>query len=106
MRVFVTIMAFLALQTTLFGSSHYGKILYKKKFFNICNMYGYEFAQKHTQDEWDQLKENNQLIKEWSNICPQGKTQFLNLRKRDKKNLFDFVWTYASDSGEIPSCSE
>jgi hypothetical protein len=104
-RVFI-ILALVLFGSSVFASSHYGKLYYKKKLHSVCGIYGFEFAQKHTQDEWDELKAEGRLIQEWEDICPQGKTVFEHMKRKDKKNLFDFVWTYASDSGEIPSCSE
>ena len=65
---------------------------------------GGELAKKHTQDEWEELKENKLLVKEWQKICPSSKEILKNMKHKDKKNLYDFVWRYASD-GEIPSCS-
>jgi len=105
MKIILTIMLLFSLPFSLYGDANYGKRFFKKKLSSVCPVDGATFAQKHTQDEWDELKEEGKLIQEWEKICPEAKNIFTAMKRKDKKNLFDFVWAYASDSGEVPTCS-
>jgi hypothetical protein len=55
-------------------------------------------AQKHTQDEWEEIQEAGKLNDEIKSICGKGtKDKYL-------PHLYDFFYEYASDSGNVPSC--
>jgi len=84
-----------------------GKMVYMKKLKRICKADGIKnggiFAIKHSRREWAALKEKNKLKEEWNSICPHGAKKITKMRAKDVKNLYDFVWKYASD-GEVPMC--
>lgn len=83
-----------------------GQRFYLKK-LKICKKDGLKngavFAIKHDRKGWESLKNSGKLQEEWSSICPHGAKKIKKMREKDIKNLYDFVWKYASD-GETPTC--
>ena len=83
-----------------------GKKFYLKK-LKVCSKDGVKdaavFATKKDRAGWESLKNGGTLVGEWKTICPSGAKQFDKMKEKDVTNLYDFVWTYASD-GEVPSC--
>jgi len=82
-----------------------GKKLYQKHLKEGCGFTGAVMAAKHTQDEWEEIKEEGKLKEEIQKLCP-------NVEKTDEKALkdkfmpfyYEFFYNFASDSGNIPSC--
>lgn len=86
--------------TTVSADPAKGQKLYLKKLKKACDMNGAKMAGKHTQDEWEELKESGKLEDEIKAQCP-------NVKDVDDKylpDLFDFFYEYGSDSGNVPSC--
>ena len=76
-----------------------GQKIYLKKLKAACGFNGAKFAVKHTQDEWEALKESGKFGAEVKKICPKS-----HLKPKYENDLYDFVYEYASDSGKVPSC--
>ena len=76
-----------------------GQKLYMKKMKAACGFSGAKFAQKHTQDEWEEINGAGKFAEEAAKICP-------GLKLKDKwvPHIYDFAYEYASDSGNVPSC--
>ncbi len=95
------------LSTAAMADAKHGQKFYLKKLSGKCRKDGIKnggiFAKKHTRSQWDKLKEKGLLKKEWKSICPHAAKKIKKMKKKDVKNLFDFVWKYAKD-GEEPSC--
>ena len=89
------------LSTTASADVAKGQKLYSKKMKDACGFTGAKFAAKHTQDEWEEIKEAGKFADEVKKICPK-----LEKGYKDKWNddVYDFVYEYASDSGNVPSC--
>ena len=77
-----------------------GQRIYLKKLKAPCGMNGSKFALKHTQDEWEEIYEAGKFEDEVKKICPKVK----KVREKYIEDIYDFVYEYASDSGNIPSC--
>ncbi len=77
-----------------------GQKIYLKKLKKKCGFNGAKMAAKHTQDEWEKLKEEGKLEDEIKKQCPNVK----DLKDKYLDDLFDFFYEYASDSGNVPSC--
>jgi len=92
--------------TSLMANAKKGQKFYLKK-LKVCKKDGLKngavFATKHSRKEWENLKKENSLQKEWLNICSHGEKKINKMKEKDIKNLYDFVWKFASD-GEVPSC--
>ncbi len=94
--------------TTANANARQGQKFYMKKLSGKCRKDGIDnggiFAKLHTRHQWDKLKEKGKLQEEWSSICPHGAKKIAKMKRKDVKNLFDFVWKFAKD-GEEPSCN-
>ena len=75
-----------------------GQKLYQKKYKKECNMSGAKMAGTHTQDEWQEMKEEGKLLDYLNGQCG-GKVQESHV-----DDLYDFFFEYGSDSGNVPSC--
>ncbi|WP_373031507.1 cytochrome C [Sulfurovum sp.] len=77
-----------------------GQKIYLKKLKAPCNIGGATFAQKHTQDEWEAIHEAGKFADEVMKICPKVK----KVKAKYIPDVYDFVYEYASDSGNVPAC--
>ncbi len=92
--------AFAVMGTTATADVAKGQKLYSKKLKGACGFTGAKFAAKHTQDQWQEIKDAGKMSDELKTLCPK-----LNKYKNKwDDNIFDFVYEYASDSGNVPSC--
>ncbi len=76
-----------------------GQKIYLKKLKAPCGINGSQFAQKHTQDEWETIHEAGKFADEVTKICPKAK-----IKPNYIPDVYDFVYEYASDSGNVPAC--
>ena len=72
---------------------------YSKKLKKKCGFTGAKMAAKHTQDEWKTIFDSGKFDAELHGICPKAK----KLKKKYTKHVYDFLYNYASDSGNVPS---
>jgi len=77
-----------------------GQKLYAKKLKKSCGFSGAKMAGKHSQDEWEGLKDG--LADEIKTICPSVKAKAL--KSKYLNHYYDFFYEYANDSGNVPSC--
>ncbi len=77
-----------------------GQKLYLKKLKKACGINGAKMAAKHTQDEWEKIKDSGKLEDELKANCPKLK----DLKDKYLNDIFDFLYEYGSDSGNVPSC--
>jgi hypothetical protein len=75
-----------------------GQKLYQKKYKKACGVSGAKMAGSHTQDEWEEMKDEGKLLDYLNGKCG-GKVQEKHL-----EHLYDFFYEYGSDSGNVPSC--
>jgi hypothetical protein len=76
-----------------------GQKIYLKKLKARCGFSGAKFAHKHTQDEWEEINEAGKFAAEVKTLCPKAK-----IKAKYVPDVYDFVYEYASDSGNVPSC--
>jgi Spy/CpxP family protein refolding chaperone len=92
--------------TSAMADAKKGQRFYLKK-LKICKKDGLKnggvFAIKHDRKGWASIKESGKLQEEWTKMCPHGTKKIKKMKEKDVKNLYDFVWKYASD-GEVPTC--
>ncbi|MEA3419366.1 MAG: cytochrome C, partial [Campylobacterota bacterium] len=89
------------LGTTASADVAKGQKLYSKKLKGACGVTGAKFAAKHTQDQWEEIKEAGKFGDEVKKICPKMEKSY---KDKWSKDLYDFAYEYASDSGNVPSC--
>ena len=107
LKTVLTSMMILAVSTTVASAdAKKGQKFYLKK-LKVCKKDGLKngavFATKHDRKSWENLQSSGKLLDEWKEICPSGVKKMKKMKEKDVKNLYDFVWKYASD-GEVPSC--
>ncbi len=99
--VFAILFSLVLGSTSLFASPEKGHKVYLKTLKKSCGMNGAKIANKHTQSEWEELNDSGKIEDEIKKICPKVK----DIDDKLLPNLFDFLYEYGSDSGNIPSCS-
>jgi len=72
------------------------------KIKKACGMNGIEFSAKHTQVEWEMIKNLCSFKHEAEKICPHLK----DMSEKWVDDLYEFTYEYAKGSGKIPSCKE
>jgi 23S rRNA pseudoU1915 N3-methylase RlmH len=102
MKKFLSIVfiATMMVATTASADATKGQKLYLKKLKSACDLNGAKMAAKHTQAEWEAVKDT--LADEIKKICPNAEDKAL----KDKylPHYYDFFHKFASDSGNVPSC--
>jgi len=102
--IFIAIIAISFTSTSAFADSAMGQRLYIKKLKRVCAESGIAnggvLATKHTQAQWKSINDAGKLNAEIEKFCPKAKP----LRKRYLKDVYDFLYNFASDSGNVPSC--
>ena len=93
--------AFAVVGTTASADVAKGQKLYSKKLKGACGFTGAKFAAKHTQDQWEEIKNAGKFAEEVVKICPKADGKFKDKWSND---IYDFSYEYASDSGNVPSC--
>ena len=82
-----------------------GQKIFLKKLKASCSSAGInngaKFAVKHTQDEWEAIKEAGKFADEVVKLCPKSAGK---LKPKYENDVYDFSYEYASDSGKVPSC--
>ncbi len=87
------------LSSTATADAKKGQKIYLKKLKSKCGFSGAKFAHKHTQDEWEAIKESGKFGAEVTKICPNA-----TLKPKYENDVYDFSYHYAKDSGNVPSC--
>ena len=77
-----------------------GQKIFLKKFKAPCGFNGAKFARLHTQDEWEAIQEAGKFADESKKLCPKLK----KVKAKYIPDVYDFVYEYAKDSGNVPSC--
>lgn len=87
--------------TALSASADKGQKYFTKKLKGACGISGAALAGKHTQAEWQAIGKDG-IAAEIKKICPKASDGAF----KDKyiEHYYDFVFTYGSDSGNIPAC--
>lgn len=79
-----------------------GQKIFIKKFKSACGFNGAKFAAKHTQAEWEAVKDPAAFKAEFIKICPDVKES--DIKDKWIPHLYDFSYEFANDSGNVPSC--
>ncbi len=95
----VTLLGVSVLSSTASADADKGQRIYAKKLKASCGMKGSDFAARHSQDEWRDIFEAGKLDDEVKSTCNGAEVS-----EKAIPYLFDFVYEYANDSGNVPSC--
>ena len=102
LKLLVPIILVLGLSICLMADAAKGQKFYIKLLKEPCGMDGAKFAVKHTQDEWKSIAESGKFEQEVIKLCPNVKAG--DIKPNAQKEIIDFLFEYASDSGNVPSC--
>ena len=94
-----TLLGMALLSSTATADVKKGQKVYLKKLKAPCGFSGAKFAHKHTQDEWEAINEAGKMVEEVTKICPKAK-----MKAKYAPDVYDFVYEYAKDSGNVPAC--
>jgi len=101
----VALLEISTLLTTVSADVKKGQKIFLKKLKASCSSVGInnglKFAIKHTQVEWENIKQAGKFGAEIVKICPKSKGK---LEPKYEKDVYDFSYEYASDSGNVPAC--
>lgn len=98
--LFVAIVGLSFASTAAFADAAKGQKLIIKKLKKACGFNGAVMAGKHTQSEWKKINDGGKLAEEIKTMCPKSKP----LKDKYLPHIYDFLYNYASDSGNVPSC--
>ncbi len=102
--IFIAMLGLSFVSTSAFADSAMGQKLYIRKLKRVCAKDGIAnggvLAAKHTQAQWKAIEKAGKLNAEIKKFCPDAKP----LRPRFLSNIYDFLYNFASDSGNVPSC--
>jgi len=96
----LTIIAIASLSS--YANSDKGQRLYKHKLRKACHFSGLKFARAYTQSEWKEFYSKGLLPEKTKELCP--KVNIDNFEEKWWKDIYDFTYEYAKDSGNVPSC--
>jgi len=97
--LFAAVVGLSFVSTSAFAGVAKGQKIYIKKMKKPCSFSGGVMAKKHTQAEWKALQEASKLNDELVKFCPNAKP----LKEKYVSHVYDFLYNYASDSGNVPS---
>lgn len=86
--------------TCVLADTGKGQKIFSKEMKNACGYSGGVMAKKHTQAEWKKLFEAGKLNDELLKECPSARA----LKESYVEHVYDFLYNFASDSGNVPSC--
>lgn len=84
----------------VFADAGKGQKIFIKLMKKPCGFNGGVMAKKHTQEEWKSINDSGKLNEELLKECPSAKP----LNDRYVPHVYDFLYNYASDSGNVPAC--
>lgn len=79
-----------------------GKRYYIQLLKKPCGFDGAKMGSMHTSFEWREFYKKGMLQKAIKNVCPKAPEK---LSAKQQKNLYHFLSSFASDSGNVPSCN-
>ncbi len=97
--IFAVVVGLSFVSTASFAGAAKGQKLFIKKMKKPCGFSGGVMAKKHTQGEWKAIQDAGKLNDELISFCPKAKP----LKAKYVSHVYDFLYNYASDSGNVPS---
>ncbi|MBV5279103.1 MAG: cytochrome C [Campylobacteraceae bacterium] len=98
--LFIAIVSLGFLSTSALADASKGQKLFIKEMKAPCGFDGGSMAKKHKQAEWKAIQDSGKLNDELMKQCPNAKP----LKDSYVEHVYDFLYNYASDSGNVASC--
>lgn len=102
LSIAVVLTSLTLLSSPLYASSVKGKIFYAKTLKSPCGFTGELMGKKHTVSEWRDFYNANKMNDVIRGYCPKAP---MITEEKDLTNLYHFLSSFASDSGNVPSCN-
>lgn len=103
LRLLSTVLICVGLLSSLaHASSVKGKVFYTKFLKQPCGFTGEVMGKKYTIAEWRSFYNENKLSFVIKTLCPKAPDI---VDEKDLTNLYHFFSSFASDSGNVPSCN-
>jgi len=99
-KSFMIALALLFVSTNLNADVKKGQKIIIKKLKKDCGFNGAVMASKHTQAQWKKIYDDGALDAEIKTLCPSSKP----LKEKYIPHVYDFLYNFALDSGNVPSC--
>ena len=106
MKKLISFIAVITLLSITFGVDANASVIRGKKYYikllkNPCGFKGDVMGKHHTKKEWRDAYRGGNLNLIIKTICPNSTAV---ISKKKQKHLYHFLSSFASDSGNIPSC--
>ncbi len=98
--LFVAIVGVGLASTSAMADAGKGQKIFIKELKTPCGFVGGDMAKKHTQAEWKAIQASGKLNDEIKKFCPKAEP----LKDSYIEHVYDFLFNFASDSGNVPSC--
>lgn len=98
----VVLLGLTLLSSNAEASTVKGKIFYAKHLKQPCGYTGDIMGKKYTTAEWRTFFNENKLNAVVKSFCPKAMDI---TEEKDLTNLYHFLSSFASDSGNVPSCN-
>ena len=99
LKVLVCVSLFI-FATTAVADMKKGQKVIIKMLKKDCGFNGADLAKKHTQANWKMIYDQSNLPSEIKTLCPNSKP----LKEKYYPHVYDFLYNYALDSGNVPAC--
>jgi len=101
---FMAIIALLSISVSIDAEASVvrGKRYYVKLLKEPCGFKGDIMGKYHTKKEWRDAYRDGEIVSVIKKICPNAPT---NISKKKQKHIYHFLSSFASDSGNVPSCN-
>ena len=98
----LSILGLSVITSTVYASSHRGKAFYAGTLKEPCGFDGSVMGKKYTINEWRVFYNDKKLGAIVHTLCPKAPEI---TDEKDLTNLYHFLSSFASDSGNVPSCN-
>lgn len=101
---FMAIIALLSISMSIDAEASVvrGKRYYVKYLKSPCGFNGDVMGKYHTKKEWRDSYRNGEFLSFIKKICPKAPS---DISKKKQKHIYHFLSSFASDSGNVPSCN-
>lgn len=106
MKKIISFVLTMSILIMIFGVNAHASVIRGKRYYiellkEPCGFKGDVMGAYHTKKEWKQFYDDGTLGEAIQKICPMAPL----LEKKRHKHIYHFVSSFASDSGNIPSCN-
>ncbi len=107
MKKFISLLALIALISVTINIDAEASVIRGKRYYikylkTPCGFKGDIMGSYHTKKEWRDAYRDGTFVYKIKKICPKVTSV---LSKKKQKHIYHFLSSFASDSGNVPSCN-